>query len=170
MWYNFLVGHLLPQKATICDYSMEDSFSNHSVFSRLEIRLRDSDSIYLRSFGFEIRNLSNFAEFKIRIQNSSYWRQNLRFGFEMTGESVESANSLLIYVVFAYGAVQKLRRYPKCRNEHISQRWLRHFFLVNWVEHQKLNQTTALEKKCLSQRGEMCTLHSYILGYVIPLM
>ena len=56
-------GHLLPQKATICDYSMEDSFSNHSVFLSLrfgfEIRIR---LFYLRCFGFEIQNLSNFAE------------------------------------------------------------------------------------------------------------
>ena len=54
-------GHLLPRKATICDYSMEDSFSNHSVFSKLEIRLRDSDSSNLFE---EVRiGESKFVEF-----------------------------------------------------------------------------------------------------------
>ena len=55
------------------------------------------------------------------------------------------------------GPVQKLR-IKKCRNEvslHISPRWLRHFFLVNRVEHQKLNQTTALEKS-VSANAEKC--------------
>ena len=54
-----------------------------------EIQIRE---ISLRRFGFEKRISSNFAEFKIRIQDSRLWRQNLRFGFEMRGESVESAN------------------------------------------------------------------------------
>ena len=92
--------HLLPQKATICAFSMEDSFSNHSVFlslrSGFEIKIRE---IYLRSFGFEIRNSSNFAQCKIRIQNSRKWRQKLRFVFEMWGDSVESANLKIFRVV-----------------------------------------------------------------------
>ena len=64
------VGHLLPQKATMCDFSMEDSFANHSVLLSLrsgsEIKIRE---IYLRSFGYEIRNSSYFVEFKILFQN-----------------------------------------------------------------------------------------------------
>ena len=64
-------GHLLPQKATICDFSMEDSFSNHSVFSKLEMRLRDSDSSNLfEEFWIRDSKFVEFAEFKIRIQNS----------------------------------------------------------------------------------------------------
>ena len=69
-------GHLLPQKATLCDFSMKDSFSNLKIpffltlKYRFEIKTRE---IYLRRFGFESRNSSNFAEFKIRIQDSLLW-------------------------------------------------------------------------------------------------
>ena len=47
-------------------------------------------------------------------------------------------------------------------------RWLRSFFLVNRVERQKLNRgflrcsTRFTRKKCLSQCGETCRLHSNI--------
>ena len=88
---------LLPPKATICDFLMEDSFLNHSVLQSLrsgfEIKIRE---IYLSS-GFEIRNSSNFAEFKIRTQDSRLWRQNFRFGFDMRGDSVESENLKIRY-------------------------------------------------------------------------
>ena len=71
-----------------------DSFSNIKIpfFLNFEIRMIQSREIDLRRFWCEIRNSSNFAEFNSRIQDSRSCRQNLKFGFEIWAEFVESAN------------------------------------------------------------------------------